>query len=457
MSQLFGTDGVRGIPGTYPLVEGTVAEIAENAARLLAQETPAGGAQEPLVLMGRDTRDSGPAIGRWLAEGFAAAGCRTLDLGVVPTPAVAYLTRRAGALCGVVVSASHNPARFNGIKFFTRDGYKMSSEREEAVEKGLSPAGQARLRRRGVRPESAAGLVRSYEEFLRSTFPATLDLSGMRLVVDCGHGAAARFAPPLFAGLGAEVKALGCSPDGRNINAACGALYPQRMAAAVRRFKADCGVSFDGDADRAIFADEAGRLLDGDALICLSALHLHRRGLLRSGKVVLTVMSNFGLIKFLESRGIGAVSVPVGDRNVTEAIDAEGLSLGGESSGHIIFRSFASTGDGILTALQTLAALRASGGRLSTYRNMFRPVPQVLKNLSVEGKVPLERLARLRELVRRCERELSGEGRVFLRYSGTEPLLRIMIEGPSRPRIEQMARQLAAAYLAETGQQEQSP
>ena len=457
MPHLFGTDGVRGIPGRYPLDEGTVSEIAEAAARLLLKGRPSREHQDgqaPWILLGRDTRGSGRDLSRWLVEGFAAAGCRTRDLGVITTPALACLTPRLGALAGAVVSASHNPAKFNGVKFFTGDGYKMPPELEEKVEQGLSPEGQARPRRRGARAEDAGALVRRYAEFLRSTFPASRDLSGLRIVMDCANGAATRIAPPLFEGLGAQVLTLGCSPDGRNINAGCGALFPQRMQAAVRRLRADCGVCFDGDADRAIFADENGQLLDGDNLICLSALHLHRHGLLRADKVVLTIMSNFGLIKFLERQGISVVSVPVGDRNVTEAIDAEGLSLGGEASGHIIFRAFASTGDGILTALQTLAAWRESGGPLSSHRRAYRPMPQIIKNLAVERKFPLERLPGLKALVGRCERTLKGEGRIFLRYSGTEPLLRIMIEGPRRPLIATMARQLAEAYLEETGQQE---
>jgi len=452
MPRLFGTDGVRGIPGRYPLDEGTVSEIAEAAARLLLKGSRNGG--QPLVLMGRDTRGSGPALGRWLAEGFAAAGCRTLDLGVVPTPAVAYLTLRSGALCGAVVSASHNPAEFNGVKFFTSDGCKMSPELEAQVEDGLSPEGQARPRRRGVRVQDGRALLRRYQDFLRSTFPATADLSGLRIVLDCANGAASRIAPPLFAGLGAKVLTLGCAPDGRNINLGCGTLSPQRMQAAVRRWRADCGVCFDGDADRAIFADEQGRLLNGDNIVCLCALRLQRLGLLRGSKVVLTVMSNFGLVRFLERQGIAVESVPVGDRNVSEVLSTGDLSLGGEASGHIIFRSFAATGDGVLTALQTLAAWRESGGRLSAWRKAYRPLPQLVKNLAVERRIPLERLPRLKALVGRCERALKGEGRVLLRYSGTEPLLRIMIEGPGRQRIETMARQLAAEYLRETGQQE---
>ena len=453
MPKLFGTDGVRGIPGRYPLDEGTVAEIGEAAARLLLGRAARNGSR-PFILMARDTRGSGPALSRWLTEGFAAAGVRTVDLGVAPTPAVAYLAPASGALFGAVVSASHNPAKFNGIKFFTGDGTKMTPELEEEVEGRLSPEGRSRPRRRGARAEDGRALLRRYEDYLRSTFPPTMDLSGLRLVLDCGNGAAARIAPPLFAGLGAKVLTIGCSPNGRNINLGCGALETRRMRDAVRRWRADAGICFDGDADRAIFADERGHLLDGDQIICLNALRLQRLGLLRGAKVVLTVMSNFGLVRFLERRGIAAASVPVGDRNVTEALLAEGLSLGGEASGHIIFRSFASTGDGVLTALQTLTAWRESGGRLSACRRAYRPLPQLIKNVHVERRIPLERLPRFQALARRCEQALKGEGRVLLRYSGTEPLLRIMIEGPSRRRIETMARQLAAEYFREAGREE---
>ncbi len=453
--RLFGTDGVRGIPGRYPLTPSVVAEIAEIAARLLLARRAAGrDGGAPLALIGRDTRGSGPSLTKSLVRGLSAAGCRVVDLGVAPTPAVSYLTPRLGALCGIVVSASHNPAQFNGIKFFTSDGLKMDPSCENDIEKELgSVESAAKSARRPDSPvEDGHGYVGRYVEFLRSTFPASLDLSGLRLVVDCAHGAAAALAPAVFEGLGADVFALGCAPDGRNINAGFGALYPERMAAAVRRSGAHCGVSFDGDADRAIFADETGALLDGDALICMSAVHLKRLGLLRSDTVALTVMSNFGLLKFLERQGVSVVTVPVGDRNVTEAIEKEGLSLGGEASGHLIFREFAATGDGLLTALQTLAVLRASGGPMSAQRRLFRPTPQILKNIAVARKVPLRELPRVEALIARCERKLKGEGRVFVRYSGTEPLLRVMIEGPSLAAIRSMAREITAAYVQETGQ-----
>ena len=457
MEKLFGTDGVRGIPGQPPLTPALIHNIAFITAKLLLKgRTRRQNGTAPTVLMGRDTRDSGPAIGRSLSAGFRAAGCRTIDLKVVPTPALSYLTPRVGAICGVVISASHNPPQFNGIKFFTSDGYKMEPSLEETIENELSescaeslkPAGLAL--QGGLKAENGSALVQGYVEFLRSAFPATLDLSGLRVVVDCAHGAATGIAPKLFGDLGAEVTAIGCSPDGRNINRACGALFPDAMRKMVVRHKADCGVSFDGDADRAVFADEKGVLLDGDALICLSALRLRRLGLLRADKVVLTVMSNFGLVRFLESQGVSVVLVPVGDRNVTQAIEKDFLSLGGESSGHIIFRRFAATGDGILTALQTLAALRESGKPLSVNRRSFRAVPYILVNLPVERKIPLEDLTRLKKLIASFEDELKGEGRIFVRYSGTEPLLRIMIEGPSGPRIKGMARDLKQAYKEET-------
>ncbi|MEK7859112.1 MAG: phosphoglucosamine mutase [Elusimicrobiota bacterium] len=452
---LFGTDGIRGIPGKPPLMPETISAVAAICAKLLRARAPSNGSGAPKILIARDTRGSGPKLVKTLTAGFASAGCRAIDLGVAPTPAVAYLTPKLKALAGVVVSASHNPAQFNGIKFFTSDGLKMDPATESQVEREL-----ARGRRAPAKPprgplalQGGASQVRGYIDFLRSTFPATLDLSGMRLVVDCAQGAAYGIAPALFRALGAEVFALGCSPDGRNINSGCGALFPAAMQKAVLRHRAHAGICFDGDADRCLFADEKGALIDGDALICLSAMYLKRQGLLLGDKVVLTVMSNYGCLKYLESHGVSVVSVPVGDRNVTEAIEKEGLSIGGEASGHIIFREFAATGDGMLTALQTLAAVRAQGLPLSAHRKSFRATPQIIKNVKVVRKPPLQGLPRTKALIERCARGLGGGGRVFVRYSGTEPLLRIMVEGPSLPAISRMARELATGYLLETGQE----
>ncbi len=450
--RLFGTDGVRGIPGKAPLVPETVRGIGFLAARLMLRQPGLhlnGGG--PSILLARDTRGSGAALGRLLSEGFAAAGCKTIDLGVIPTGAISYLVPKRRAVCGVVVSASHNPAEFNGIKFFTAQGLKMDPAAEEAIERGLEnlrmPSDQK------PRLEDGRASRADYLDFLRSTFPPHLDLAGLKLVVDCANGASSAFAPELFKELGAEVVAIHSRPSGRNINEDCGAMHPEALLKEVVRRKAFAGVCFDGDADRALLCDEKGVLLDGDALICLSAARLHRLGLLRRDKVVLTVMSNFGIVAGLKEQGIEVVSVSVGDRNVTEAIEKEHLSLGGENSGHIIFRDYLATGDGLLTAVQTLAAVRESGKPMSWHRRHLRVVPQVLHNMRVERRVPLEGLKHLQGAVSRFTRELKGRGRLFLRYSGTEPLLRIMIEGPSRTRIQAMAHELAKIFLHETGQE----
>lgn len=459
MSSLFGTDGVRGIPGTEPLTPAKVTAIAYHAARALMRLSgalPGRNGHRPLVLLGRDTRGSGPALAKQLARGFAAAGARTLDLGVIPTPGVSYLTPRLGAFAGVVVSASHNPAEYNGIKFFDALGFKMAPSLERAVEAAVAAGGAVPAPRGSSAPADGRAHAALYADFLRSAFPATLDLSGTRLVVDCAHGAAAAFAPRLLRALGAEVFSLGDKPNGRNINAGCGALAPEVMGREVRRRRAHAGVAFDGDADRALVCDESGALLDGDAVIGAAAARLLARGCLRGGKVALTVMSNYGLIRFLAGKGVGVVTTPVGDRHVTEAIEREGLSLGGENSGHVVFRDFAPTGDGVLTALQTLAAWRESGRPMSALRRLYAPTPQTLKALRVSRKPALDALPRTQAAIARVGKALAGRGRAFVRYSGTEPVLRVLVEGPSRPENARLAGDIARAYFDETGQTEEA-
>ncbi|MFH2204701.1 MAG: phosphoglucosamine mutase [Elusimicrobiota bacterium] len=449
MSPLFGTDGVRGIPGRPPLTPAEVRRLGRAAGEVFLRARRRVNGTPPYVLMGRDTRDSGPALGRALAQGFAAAGCVTRDLGVIPTPGVSYLAARRGALCGVVISASHNPPEFNGIKFFSGDGFKLPVQLERRIESAFRAGPALRAKPLGRMFSRDADGMSDYLDFLRSTFPPTLGLAGRRIVVDASNGAAAAIAPGLLRGLGAEVFAIGCAPDGANINKGCGALATERMRRAVVRRKADAGVALDGDADRAVFADEKGRLLDGDALIALAALTLERQGLLRGGKVALTVMSNLGLINFLASRGIGTVQVPVGDRNVTDAIMAEGLSLGGENSGHIVYRRLAPTGDGLLTALQTLAAWLESGRRISAVRTLYRVYPQILKNIRIDRRVPLAGLNHFQRALRACEKKLGSGGRVFVRYSGTEPLLRILVEGRAPGMIKEIADELSRVFLEE--------
>ncbi|MBI4424122.1 MAG: phosphoglucosamine mutase [Elusimicrobia bacterium] len=452
MGQLFGTDGVRGIPGQYPLVPDFVRRLAFVSSTLLRERLHARGlnGKPPVILLGRDSRASGVALGRSLVHGFTKAGCVTVDLGVLPTPALSYLTPRRGAMCGVMISASHNPAEFNGIKFFTSDGFKMPIDVEDEIERRLpmtADPGASASTAAGRLPDDEA--VLRYLSFLRSTFPPDRDLAGMRLVVDCANGAAARLAPRLFAGLGAEVFPLGCKPDGSNINRGCGALATEPMRREVVRRRAFCGLSLDGDADRAIFADETGAACDGDVLIGMAAVDLQERGLLKGRAVVLTVMSNFGLIEFLRERGIESVCVPVGDRNVTDTIEKDGLSLGGENSGHIVFRRYSPTGDGLLTALQVLSILARSGRSLSSFRKRYRSYPQLLSNLRVERRVPLERLPRTRAAIRLAQERLKGRGRVLVRYSGTEPLVRILVEGPDRGICKRLSASIADVFQSE--------
>jgi phosphoglucosamine mutase len=457
MSRLFGTDGVRGIPGQAPLLPATVELIAYHGARelmRLAGATPNG--KRPRIALGRDTRGSGPALARSLARGFAAAGVETLDLGVIPTPGVSYLAPRLGCFGGVVVSASHNPAEYNGIKFFDALGFKMAPSLEREIEARVHEGRSLPKARGSARLVDGRANAALYADFLRSAFPATLDLTGVRLVVDCANGAAAAFAPVLLKSFGAEVFAVGVKPDGRNINKGCGALAADNMGREVRRRRADAGVAFDGDADRALVCDERGALLDGDAVIGAAASRLLSRGGLRGGKVALTVMSNYGLIRYLNARGVEVVTTPVGDRHVTEAIEREGLSLGGENSGHVVFRDFAPTGDGMLTALQTLAAWRESGRPMSALRRLYSPTPQTLLALHVRRKPEIETLKRTSAEMARASKSLKGRGRVFVRYSGTEPVLRVLVEGPSRAENKKIAEAIAKIYMSETGQTEEA-
>jgi phosphoglucosamine mutase len=450
--KLFGTDGVRGIPGQEPLKPATVAALGYHAAKLLLEQAGERAPADPFICVGRDTRKSGPMLQEALAQGFAAAGVATMDLGVIPTPGVSYLAPRLGALCGAVISASHNPAEFNGIKFFTALGFKLPPEMESEIERRLRlkrdvPAAKARVLD-GLKHEEL------YRDFLLSSFPASLDLSGLKIVVDCAHGAASAYGPQLLRRLGAEVFPIGCKPNGRNINEACGATHPEAMAKEVRRRKAHAGCAFDGDADRAIVCDETGAVLDGDAVIGAAAVRLQRRGALKGAKVALTVMSNYGLVRFLKLRGVDVVSTPVGDKHVTDAIEREGLSLGGENSGHVVFRDFAPTGDGMLTALQTLAAWRESGGPMSGLKALYSPTPQVLRNVKVARKPPLEELSETADMIGKVSKMLNGRGRVFVRYSGTEPAIRVLVEGPKQGENRRLADLIVKTYLFETGQKE---
>jgi len=456
MGEYFGTDGIRGIPGEFPLVKDFVARLGYEAAKAILSGPRRSGSAAPEVLLARDSRDSGKLLGKWLTLGMQAAGCRVTDIGVAPTPAVSFLAPRRRAAFGAVISASHNPAEFNGIKFFSGKGVKLSERAERAIEAALKKNRRRALPARidGEKYRRAPELLRDYEDFIVGTIaPAGAKgagpLSGMKVVLDCAHGAACASAPRALARLGAKVYAIGCVPDGKNINAGVGALYTAAMSRETVRRGADCGFSLDGDADRVIFADETGAVFDGDDIIAMAALEMKREGRLRRSKVVLTVMSNCGIINRLREEGIKTVQVPVGDKYVTRAIDGEKLSLGGEASGHIIFRDFSPTGDGLLTAVQVLALLRRSGRKLGDYRKLLPKYPQSLRAVAVSKKVPLESIPGFARKLRDIERGLGG-GRVFVRYSGTEPKLRVLAEGPDAPAVENAVREIISYYEKHT-------
>ncbi len=450
MGKLFGTDGIRGVTWEYPFTPDFIRKIGHAASIVLPKYKKKGRPGRPVVLIGMDSRASGRLIRKYLVEGLGAGRFKVLDLGIIPTPAVSYLVKRENADFGIVISASHNPPEFNGIKFFSGDELKLNDAIENKMERLL--LGKKPL---SFRP-SRAGLhkkdfTRDYEDFLKSTLPPGFTLKGRKILLDCAHGAAYKIAPRIFRDLGARVKVIGNRPNGRNINVGCGALHTEKMAAAAARWGAFCGISFDGDADRCMFADEKGGQMDGDDIIAMVAPYLKSRGRLTNNGVSLTFMSNYGLIKYLEGQGIRVIQVPVGDKNVTEAMEKGDLKLGGESSGHIIFREFAPTGDGLLTALQTLAAVLDMGRPFSWFRRHWSRYPQVLEKVKVLRKPAFRDVAGFTEKLAKLESGLKGNGRIFIRYSGTEPLLRLLVEGKSKSEIKAIAEELLSHYRKHSG------
>jgi phosphoglucosamine mutase len=437
--QYFGTDGVRGRVGEAPMTVDFALRLASAAARVLA---PHGGK----VLIGKDTRLSGYMFEDALAAGICSMGVHVIQVGPMPTPGLAFLTADMRCDAGVMISASHNPYRDNGIKFFAHDGFKLPDDTERVIEELIESGELERLRAepdhigRARRIDDAEG---RYIVFLKKTFPMDLTLDGLRIVLDCANGAAYKVGPKVFEELGAEVFAIGVEPDGRNINKNCGALFPERLAAKVRELRADVGIALDGDADRGVLVTERGDVVDGDALLLLCARELHDRGLLRGGAVVATVMSNLGLERALGKLGLNLVRTQVGDRYVVEAMRAGGYNLGGEQSGHVVFLDHNTSGDGLITALQALAILRRRGRPLSELVAGMERFPQVLLNVPVPEKRPLEELPSLCASIRKVEDALNGRGRVLIRYSGTEPKARVMVEGEDETLVHEYAADLA--------------
>jgi phosphoglucosamine mutase len=448
MRQLFGTDGIRAVAGESPLDCRTIHAVGLTLARTLAAQGAA-----PRLVLGMDTRESSPWIGAALAGGLRQGGALVENAGVITTPGVAYLARRHGFSAGIVISASHNPWQDNGIKVFGGDGYKLPDEQELAIEQEIfrhladpsfAPAPDSKL------PPVMTHYRHQYEAFLRQAVPG-LSLHGRTLVVDCANGAGSAIAPELFSTLGGTMHLTHSSPDGRNINEHCGALHPEIVARETAERCADIGITLDGDADRAMFADSRGNVVNGDAVLLLAARDLQSRGALKDDTVVATTMSNMGLEAALSRNGIRMLRAPVGDKYVLQMMRRHCASLGGEQSGHILFPAHSTTGDGLLTALLVLDILQRSGKPLHELTADLKVFPQVILNVRVREKQPLEQLASVSRCVTEAEDALAGRGRVVVRYSGTEALARVMIEAESRAEMEHHAERIAQAIRAELG------
>jgi phosphoglucosamine mutase len=447
MKKLFGTDGIRGVAGRSPLDAPTVYAIGLALAHTLAAATAS-----PRILLGMDTRESSDWIAATLTAGLIGGGASAESAGVITTPAIAFLTHTRSFDAGVVISASHNPWQDNGIKLFGPDGYKLPDAVELAIEEEIfrQLAGLTTAPQQSIPPAVNEADRAEYVRFLLAAVPG-LSLDGRRVVIDCANGAASSVAPQLFADLGGEVFITHAGPNGRNINEACGALHPDVVAAQVKHHQASMGITFDGDADRALFADENGCVVNGDAVLLLAGRDLQARGLLTNSTVVATTMSNMGLEAALKRSGIRMLRAAVGDKYVLEQMIATGAALGGEQSGHIIFTGRSTTGDGLLTALLLLDIVHRSGKSLAELVADLKVFPQVIVNVKVREKKPLEGIPTVAAAIRAAETELADSGRVVIRYSGTEALARVMIEAESEPLMRHHADTIAAAIRTELG------
>jgi phosphoglucosamine mutase len=473
---LFGTDGIRGIANQEPMTSEMAIKLGRAIAKVLHDpiahpEGTSGRGRPPSlargggkdskhqykILVGKDTRLSGYMLETALASGICSMGADVQLVGPLPTPGVAFLTRSMRADAGVVISASHNPFQDNGIKFFSWDGFKLPDEVEARMEEMIFNGETEQDRPtageigKAFRIDDAMG---RYIVFLKNCFPRHLTLEGLRIVADCGHGAAYRVVPEMLAELGAEVIPIGVQPDGENINRRCGALHPEAARDVLLHEHADIAVSLDGDADRAIFIDERGDILDGDQILAMCAKDMQEKGILKGRTVVATVMSNLGLELALKPLGIEMIRTEVGDRYVVERMLRDGYNLGGEQSGHIIFLDHNTTGDGAITCLQVLALMVEKGRRLSELKRVMNRLPQVLLNVRVSERKDFERMPRVSRKIAAVEQELSGRGRTLIRYSGTEMLARVMLEGEDQKKIGRMAREIAEEIREEIGAKE---
>ena len=442
--KLFGTDGIRGKAGTPPLDPTTVRRVGAAVVRALDRA-----AGSPRILIGRDTRESGVWIEQALADGVTSLGAEVISAGIVPTPAIAYLTRTEGFDAGIVISASHNPFEDNGIKIFSGRGEKLDEDFEGRIEAFVSE--EAPVTEGAGTIGSDPDLGRHYIAHLRPLFPSAGALAGSRIVVDCANGATAPIAPDLFRSMGLEVEAIGVHPDGRNINLHCGSTHLELLRDTVLATDARVGIAFDGDGDRALFVDREGNMVDGDAFLLIAADDLHRRGELRGGAVVATVMSNIGLELALRARSIELVRAPVGDKYVMEEMARRGLALGGEQSGHIILADHLFTGDGMATALTLLRIMADTGRELDELAGALVTYPQVLVNVRVRERADYTKVPAIADAIARVQQRVEGQGRILIRYSGTEPLLRIMLEGKDDGDIRAWAEEIAQAVKEHLG------
>lgn len=442
--KLFGTDGIRATANTFPMTPDVIMKVGQALGYLIRSNPPRN--REPKVVIGKDTRLSGYMVELALTSGLNSMGVHVKLIGPLPTPGIGFLTRDMRADAGIVISASHNPYYDNGIKIFGQDGYKISEEIENQIEDlvlnqdmNLLLSESTQLGRT-KRIDDALG---RYIVHIKNSFPLEYTLEGMRIVLDCANGASYKVAPAVFEELGAEVILLGNKPNGFNVNDKAGALYPEKMAEQVLQYRADLGVSLDGDADRVILADETGEIVNGDHILAICALHLKKKNKLTQNKIVATQMSNFGLDKLLNQHGIDVLRTAVGDKYVVEEMRQHGYVLGGEQSGHIIFLDHTTTGDGCVAALNVLAVMKEQNKKLSELNQIMEDVPQVLVNVKVKNRKELETIPGYNDLVKEMEKQLKGQGRIFIRYSGTENVLRILVEGPDRKEIAQYAEKLA--------------
>jgi phosphoglucosamine mutase len=462
--KLFGTDGIRGLANQYPMTGEVAMQVGRAVAHLL-QENPAltGKTSLPVgfkpldsnrsirrakIIVGKDTRLSGYMIEQALASGICSMGADVILIGPLPTPGVAFITQSMRADAGIMISASHNPYYDNGLKIFGADGFKLSDEHEAVIESYIHDSSLVQTRPTDDMIGKAFRIDNVHERylvFLKSLFPKDLDLIGLRIVIDCANGAGYKVAPMVFEELGAEVIRQGVSPNGVNINLQCGALHPDALATVTRQVRADIGVALDGDGDRCVLTDEKGEIVEGDQIIGLCALQMLEQGELKSKTVVTTPMSNIGLELSLKEKGISMIRVPVGDRHVVEGLKKGNHQLGGESSGHVIFLDHATTGDGIVAALKVLEIMRRTKKPLSELKKMIRMFPQVRIDIPVKQKQPLESLPKVMEAIRDVEQKLKQEGRVFVRYSGTENCARVMVEGQELAQVTHYAETIAQA------------